>query len=606
LAVARASAAAKDLAAAAAVSAAAALAAVASAAAALAAAASAAAAAAAGGRPRQCKESEVKEDMEDMRKFLPLIGLFVLALGISLPSAAQNGGATEKRFDLTLEQADLSAATQMLASRSGLGLQFVFKPQSEPFGRITLNLRSVSVDEAIKYICDAAGAVCKKDASGIYVIGRKADFPEEPVTNLATPTPAVAAPKIVTKILLKHYHPKEMIGLLYAEEVDRLGDWKALLRFRQMNVQDPVGRGVNAPVIMSTPLATNPSSVEPNPGSVQGDNGINVPGGANQGGRLGGGGGIGGGGQGFGGGGQGFGGQGFGGQGVGGQGGNINLQGGQGFVPDGIDRITYDPTDNSLIVMGTDSAIQELERLISRFDKAPQQVTIKVEFITTSNSNEKSFGIDWLFQRGQVFIGNTPGTQARSGDPFFVNIATGNLTSRIRTLLLEGYGTVVNAPFVRTLNNQPAFILQQVTTSIILSQLVSTGTQVISVPTLVPITIQSGLSVQPRINNDGTIVMTIGPTISEFGQIRRAPDGTEIPDVLIQQVFVTARVKNGETIVIGGLQRKQEANTFQRYPILSDLPFIGTLFKSTRKTLNNQELLVFITPTIVPDEGSGG
>ena len=279
---------------------------------------------------------------------------------------------------------------------------------------------------------------------------------------------------------------------------------------------------------------------------------------------------------------------------------------GEGFVPEGIDEIIYDPTDNSLIVKGTDSAVQELEMIVRRFDVAPQQVLIKVEFITTSNSMSRNFGIDWLFQRGSVFIGNTPGTMARAGDPFFVNWASGNLTSRLRTLLLEGYGTVVNAPFIRTLNNQPAFIFQTIITSIILNTVVAAGNGVvISAPQLVPITIQSGLSVQPRINRDGTITMTISPVISEFGEIRRAPDGTEIPDILTQLIFVTARVKNGETIVLGGLTRKQETFTVQRYPLLSELPFIGNLFRSTSRNRNNQELLVFITPTIVEQEDGG-
>ncbi|RMG25331.1 MAG: hypothetical protein D6724_04340 [Armatimonadetes bacterium] len=232
---------------------------------------------------------------------------------------------------------------------------------------------------------------------------------------------------------------------------------------------------------------------------------------------------------------------------------------------------------------------------------------VKVEYITTSNSLSRSFGIDWLFQRGQVLIGNTPGTQARAGDPFFVNYATGNVTTRLRMLLLEGYGQVVNAPFVRTLNNQPAFIIQQIQTFIILTQVIAVGNgQVITAPQLVPITVQTGLSVQPRINADGTITMTISPQVAEFGEIRRAPDGTEIPDVLTQAIFVTARVKNGETILLGGLNRKRESFSTQRYPILSDLPLIGNLFRSSNKTMENQELLVFITPTIVEEDSSGG
>lgn len=537
-----------------------------------------------------------------MRNILLLIGMIsVLGAGLAAPSSAVYFPQEPKRFDLTLDDADLTAATQMLASQSGLDLQFVFKPTSEPYGRITLKLRAVTVDEAIKYICEAAGATYKKDSSGIYIIGRKGDFPAEPSNAATIATPTVKAPSVVAKIVLKHSNAREMLQLLFNNEVDRNGEWKAMKRFQQMN--SPVATtSTGGPTVVNTPVGTSLNLKNNETPAIGGDNGIDVPGGANQG-RLGGAGAGGGGGGQIGGGGQFGGGFGQGGQGQGQ--GNVNLQGGQGFVPEGIDEITYDPTDNSIIVRGTDTAIQELERIISRFDVVPKQVTVKVEFITTSNSAEKNFGIDWLFQRGQVFIGNTPGTQARAGDPFFLNLATGGLTARLRTLLLEGYGTVVNAPYVRTLNNQPAAIIQNIQTSIILSQIVSTGTQVITVPQIVTFNVASGLTVTPRINADGYITMSIAPQISELGQIRRAPDGTEVPDILSQAIAVTARVKNGETIVLGGLTRKQQSNTYQRFPVLSDLPIIGNLFKSTHKLVANQELLIFITPTIVEDEGSG-
>lgn len=518
-----------------------------------------------------------------MRKLLPLIGLTMVFLAASAQEP--------KRFDLNLADADLAAATQMLASRSGQALQFVFKPAAEPYGRITLNLHGVTVEEAIKFICEAAGAVVKKDPSGVFVIGHASDFPT-PTEPVDPPVKPVKAPSVVSKIFLKNYHPKDMLELLYAQEVDSQGEWKALLRFQKLNTPIPE-IAQSAPMILNTPITQSP---QPQDLTQGGDNGIIVPGGANQiGGRGGQGGRLGQGGV------QGgnIGGQGN-------QGGNINLQGGQGFVPEGIDQITYDPTDNSLIVKGTDSAIQELERLISRFDVKPKQVTIKVEFITTTNNVDKSFGIDWLFQRGNVFLGNTPGTQARTGDPFFVNWATGNLTTRLRTLLLEGNGTVVNAPFIRTLNNQPAFIQQTLVTWIITTQTIATNTGIIQTPVLTPVPVNSGLSVQPRINNDDTVTMTIAPTVSELGKLNRNPLGTDVPDISTQQIFVTARVKSGETIVLGGLTRKQESNSYQRYPILSDLPIIGNLFKSSRRTVNNQELLVFITPTIIPDEDGGG
>jgi len=492
-----------------------------------------------------------------------------------------------KRFDLQLADAELGPATQMLALRSGLDLQFVFKPSAKEYGRITLNLTNVTVDDAMKFICESAGAICKKDSGGVWIIGHPEDFPVEPV---AAPPLVIEkpAPKITTKIYLKQYDPKQMIDLLYGYEIDETGPWRAMEKFRAMAIPG-----------MQFQVPERPNMLGTTPQGVGGQNEITIPGGVDQ--RRGGLGAGGGGGQGGnlqgGGGNQGN---------PGGQGGqgNVTLTGGEGFVPDGIDQISYDPTDNSIIVRGTDSAIQELERLIARFDVAPRQVEIKVEFVTTSNSLEQSFGIDWLFQRGQVVIGNIPGTQARTGDPFFVNFATGGLTTRLRALMLEGYGTVVNAPFVRTLNNQPATVFQTIQTYIFLTQTQVTTVGVINTVTPFPVNAQSFLQVKPRINADDTITISIAPQLAEFGQIRRGPDGTEIPDLLTQGIQVSTIVKNGETIVLGGLNRKQETNTFQRFPILSELPIIGNLFRSTSRRVNNQELLIFITPRIVEPDGS--
>lgn len=538
----------------------------------------------------------------------------VVALCIAIVAYSQVG--TQKRFDLLLQDADIESATQMLAAQSGLDLQFVFMPSEKPYALIRLSLTGVTVDEAIRYICEAAGAGYEKDASGVYIIGPKEAFKAK-AGGATAPSLPIKEPKFVRKIMLTNQHPRHVLQRLLSQEVDELDDWRRLEQMRNNFFPSYFRQGNNGPLVANHPGFSSANRIaeiaQPMGNSSSDGGGIDIPGGSNQGGLRGGGagglggGGLGQGGLGGGGLGGGFGGGGFGQGGGGFGGGQIDLQGGSGLVPDGIDEITYDPTDNSLIVRGTDAAIQELENIIRRLDVAPRQVLIKVEYITTSNSLSRSFGIDWLFQRGQVLIGNTPGTQARAGDPFFVNYATGNVTSRLRMLLLEGYGQVVNAPFVRTMNNQPAFIIQQIQTFIILTQVIAVGNgQVITAPQLVPITVQTGLSVQPRINADDTITMTISPQVAEFGEIRRAPDGTEIPDVLTQAIFVTARVKNGETILLGGLNRKRESFSTQRYPILSDLPLIGNLFRSSNKTAENQELLVFITPTIVEEDSSGG
>ncbi len=546
-----------------------------------------------------------------MRTFRVVRNVLVVGTACLMAFALGQGPVPgSKRFDIRLQDAELEYAIEMLALQAGADLQFVFKPALEPYKRIPLlNLTNVTVEEALKYICDAAGAEFTRDPSGVYIIG-----PKRPAPPPGVEPPPASEPTFVHKIPLKHQHPRYILEMLYGQIADQYGEWKALMAFQQMNVAHLIGKAPDAPIMMRTETSFNSleeltrqaaSGDRKEPVNYAGGGGITVPGAAGQGvgvpGQRGGGiGGPGGGGfPGFGGGFPGFGGGQF-----GGAGGQVQLAGGQGFVPSGIQQIIYDPTDNSFIVRGTDSAVQELENIIRTFDIPPKQVFIKVEFITTSSSLARTFGIDWLFQRGAIFIGNTPGTQARAGDPFFVNFATGNLTTRLRTLLLEGWGTVVNAPFARTLNNQPVLFFTNIQTWIQLNQVIAAGQgQVIVAPQLFPINVPSGLSVQPRINNDGTITMTLQPTISEFGEIRRFADGTEVPDILSQTAFVTVRVKDGESIVIGGLNRKQERFTVQRFPILSDLPIIGNLFRSTARDDLSTELLVFVTAKIVePDE----
>jgi general secretion pathway protein D len=275
-------------------------------------------------------------------------------------------------------------------------------------------------------------------------------------------------------------------------------------------------------------------------------------------------------------------------------------------VGQSIDFISYDPTDNSIVVRGSEEDIANLQRYISMFDVAPRQVVIKVEFITTSSSFSRSLGFDWLYERGTVFAGVRPGSFARAGDPIFLNYATGNVTTRMRALLQQGYGKVVQAPVIRTLNNQPATVFNQILTWIFLSQVVSVGQgQVIVVPQLTPVPISTGLSVAPRINDDDTITMFLQPVVSDFGQLRRSPEGQEVPDILTQSLSVVARVKDGETIALAGMTRKSETGSQSKFPILGDLPIIGQFFRSTTSDRNNSELIIFVTPKIV-DESTGG
>lgn len=518
-------------------------------------------------------------------------------MAVSVTSLAQSTATV----DIVLRDADLLQATEALTAQTGL--QFVLEPGLNA-GKINLSLIGKSPEEAIQYISKAAGVFAERDANGVFIIRANR------AAAVEAPTPVIRRPLVVRKLRLRHADPEDVYRMVTegrpAEEV-----WSRDIARRFVGFYDPNSSRIGPSTLTVVPgVIPAPTPIDRT--FAETANGIELPGeGARQ--RGGGGGaGMGIGGQPGGGFGGGLGGQPGGGGLAGGQpGGGIGaggvgqLVGGEGFVPEGIEQVTYDPTDNSLVVQGTEEAIRELERIIEQFDIAPRQVIVKVEFITTSQSIDRALGIDWLYQRGPMITGNRPGSFARAMDPIFLNWSTGNLTTRLRTLLSDGWGRVVNAPLVRTLNNQTATVVSSAQTTIFINQIVSGPGGIIVTPQPTSVTVTSGLSVRPRINGDGTITMMLTPQVQDFGQLRRGPDGQEIPDLLNQAIQVVARVQNGETIALAGFTRKSDSFSQGRFPILSELPIIGQLFRGRNQTQNTSELIVFVTPTIVEEDHFG-
>ena len=86
-------------------------------------------------------------------------------------------------------------------------------------------------------------------------------------------------------------------------------------------------------------------------------------------------------------------------------------------------------------------------------------------------------------------------------------------------------------------------------------------------------------------------------------EVSDAIEGTTgLPIVNRRKVATTVRVRDGETIVIGGLNLKSEYESRTKVPILGDLPILGILFSNTKSVSTETEVLIFITPTIIPSE----
>jgi len=229
---------------------------------------------------------------------------------------------------------------------------------------------------------------------------------------------------------------------------------------------------------------------------------------------------------------------------------------------------------------------------------------IKAEFVTVNETEIRSFGINWSVARGALVL-NAP--HFAVGE-IAVNYATGNVVAQMLTSLSEDKNRILNAPMVTTMNNVPVGIqFAQYYPILTNATTFGQGGNVFQNGTSVQlITIASGLQVLPRINSDDTITLNITPYIQSLGQLVTDPQsGNTYPIVNSQSVNVNRRVKNGDMIVIAGLQTKNTINTGRKIPLLGDLPLIGSLFRSVNRTTSGQDILIFVTASILPDPVTG-
>jgi type II secretory pathway component GspD/PulD (secretin) len=107
------------------------------------------------------------------------------------------------------------------------------------------------------------------------------------------------------------------------------------------------------------------------------------------------------------------------------------------------------------------------------------------------------------------------------------------------------------------------------------------------------------LNAVPRIGPDGVVSMALHPEVSLITAFNEVPGGGTLPQVARRYVDNVVRLRDGETLVIGGLIRQEELETMSRVPILGDLPILGQLFRHRSKQHRESEVVIFLTVRIV-------
>lgn len=257
-----------------------------------------------------------------------------------------------------------------------------------------------------------------------------------------------------------------------------------------------------------------------------------------------------------------------------------------------------DARTNSIIATTTPEGLLRVATLIKQLDTKPEQVLIEAKIVEILITDSDDIGIDWSLTRTAMGQSDSRITEtAQSGTAS--QSMTGSfqfgylrsdvmLTARLAAAQAKGNASILSQPRIATLNNQVASIM--VGDQIPYKQ--TTVSDGIATETILFRSVGIQLTVTPTINADGRITMTVRPEVS-YPALGGA--------ISTRNAQTTVIVKNGETIVIGGLIRENESKDLSQIPLLGDLPVLGHFFKSQHSEQTKTELLVFVTPYVMKE-----
>lgn len=269
-------------------------------------------------------------------------------------------------------------------------------------------------------------------------------------------------------------------------------------------------------------------------------------------------------------------------------------------------RLVADTKNNTIIAIGSKEYIAKIKGIIKPLDVPLKQVMIEARIVTADTNFVRELGVDFDAKRAEQLQGNSingsaaPNYSQRHNAAFALaaDAINGNpaaalgmtlarganyvLNLELTALENEGRGKILANPRVLTLDNQTAYIKQGQLIRYETTSDKGTKTELIDAVL--------ELNVTPHITHNHDVIMNL--TIKKDALV----NGTR--DISKREVSTRVRVKNGQTIVLGGVYEDSQSNNEYRIPYLSAIPLLGDLFTKEKKSTIKQELLIFVTPTI--------
>jgi type II secretory pathway component GspD/PulD (secretin) len=257
-----------------------------------------------------------------------------------------------------------------------------------------------------------------------------------------------------------------------------------------------------------------------------------------------------------------------------------------------------------LVLRGTRESIEKALALIAQVDIEPIQVMLEVKVVDASPEKLEDYGIKWSWSPLSFLeaptgtaIGTFPSVTRDSNVGSFSRVPW-DFTGILTAMVTNKDAKILAKPRIQVLDNRDAQFFIGDTIRARVSQAGGLGGTTVEI---VEFPIGIVLLVRPRVNADGNITMRVHPVVSTITAI----DAQNVPQTSSREADTTVMIKDGETMVIGGLIREEDITTMMKIPILGDLPLIGEIFRSRNHTNRKSEILVVITPRIVRSGAAG-
>jgi type II secretory pathway component GspD/PulD (secretin) len=278
-------------------------------------------------------------------------------------------------------------------------------------------------------------------------------------------------------------------------------------------------------------------------------------------------------------------------------------------------RVISNPDRNSLIIYERASRMDDLVQIMASIDMAPEQVLITAKLVEVSLDEYMGYGLE-LFTSHSAdnlndgrFTGDTRDTlggtvgglfgQPTGFDPFVATFTNPRIDVRLELLANEGRVKTLSQPTQMVSNRKQARIeVGQEIPYLSASSATGGGTTV----TVAFKEVSIVMDVTPTVLEKGLIRLEVIVTVREVvGNI--AIEGNNTPVLSKRESRTDVFIRDGETLVMGGLIRERERTDENGLPFLKDIPFLGYLFKSANITKNKTDLLFFLRPQIVDANG---